>query len=308
MSGQAPPPSAIRAVPVGATMREAYLAVFSSLPLLLRAAALPFALSLVILSLAFMAGENAFLSFVLMVVGFVPYTLFGVAWHRLSLLGPARGAPATFPSWRARHWRFLGYVMGATALGIVLGWSLASLTGGAQSPMEQRLGPLLSILAGWVMFVCLIYVLLRFSFVFPATAVDERYTLANSWAHTRGQVLRLLATLIVTALPMLVLIWAVSALLGRLLLPEMGPPGGSAEITPQAALQEAISENAAAFILAQIVLAVLNYVLMALMVSAISIAFREATGWVPATPAMPAVRDADENGRDDDEDRGGGGA
>ena len=105
MSQAAPPPSAIGPIPIGETMREAYLAVFSSLPLLLRAAALPFVLSLVILTLAFMASQSAILSFMLMVAGFVPYTLFGVAWHRLTLLGPNHGAPATFPTWRPRHLR-----------------------------------------------------------------------------------------------------------------------------------------------------------------------------------------------------------
>ena len=73
-------------------------------------------------------------------------------------------------------------------------------------------------------------------------------------------------------------------------------------MTPEAALQKAFSENPTAFILAQLMLAALNYVLMALMVSAISIAFRTATGWVPAGPAMPAVRG------EDDEDEVGGGA
>lgn len=296
MSGQAPPPSAVRAVPVGATMGEAYRAVFSSLPLLLRAAALPFALSLVVLALAFMAGDSAVLSFVLTVVGFVPYTLFGVAWHRLTLLGQAQGAPALFPSWRPRHWRFLGYVIGVTALvtlaaipaSVLLTWAQRNSDVSGLTAVLLSGIPMLSMLA-------LLYVLLRCSFVFPAAAVDERYTLANSWAHTRRQALRLLAILIVTALPMLAPIWAVSALFGSLLLPEMGPPGGPAEVTPEAALRQAISDNAAGFVLAQLVLVALNYVLMALMVSAISIAFRTATGWVPAARATPAVR-GDENG------------
>jgi hypothetical protein len=39
--------------------------------------------------------------------------------------------------------------------------------------------------------------------------------------------------------------------------------------------------------LAQLVLAVLNYILAALMVSVVSIAFRLCTGWVPAVPAGP---------------------
>lgn len=293
MSQAAPPPSAIGPIPVGETMREAYLAVFSSLPLLLRAAALPFLLSLVILTLAFMTGQSAILSFVLMIAGFVPYTLFGVAWHRLTLLGPAHGAPATFPSWRPRHLRFLGYVMVATALvyvatipaTIMLAW-VEHQAGAAHGASVFMIVVALAAVFG------LLYVLLRFSFVFPAVAVDERYTLANSWAHTRGQALRLFATLTATALPMLVLIWAVGAVFGRLLLPELGPAGQGGKTSPEAAFQQAFSDNAGAFIAAQLILAALNYILMALVVSALSIAFRTATGWVPAA-AVPEVPDGD---------------
>ncbi len=287
-----PPASAIQRVPVGQTMRAAYAAVFSSLRLLLQAAALPFVLSLVVLALAFMAGENVFLSFVLMVVGFVPYTLFGVAWHRLTLLGPTQGAPVTFPSWKPRHWRFLGYVMAVTGLFYLLVLPFMALglgDPGAEGAATVGTKILLLASAGLAAAVALPYVLLRFSFVFPAVAVDEEYTLANSWAHTRGQGFRLLATLFVTALPMLAAIWAVSSLLGVLLLPEIASSAQDSGMSPRDALHQALRDNAVAFGLAQLVLAALNYILAALMVSAVSISFRFCTGWVPATGAGPPV-------------------
>ena len=58
--------------------------------------------------------------FILTVFGFVPYTLFGVAWHRLTLLGPGVAAPVTFPSWKNRHTRFFGYVLAVTGLAFLI--------------------------------------------------------------------------------------------------------------------------------------------------------------------------------------------
>ncbi len=47
-------------------------------------------------------------------------------------------------------------------------------------------------------------------------------------------------------------------------------------------MQDFMAENAAAFILIQLIMVAVNYLLAALMVSAISIAFRSCSGWVPA--------------------------
>ncbi len=295
-----PPPAAIQRVPVFQTMREAYRAVFTSLPLLFKAAALPFLLSLAILGLSFMTGDSAFLSFVLTVVGFVPYTLFGVAWHRLTLLGPSQGAPVAFPAWHRRHWRFLGYVATMTGLFYLLvlpfiAFGYGNLTAeGAAMVGTTMVFLALAVLAA---IVTLPYVLLRFSFVFPAAAVDEDYGLANAWAHTRGQGFRLLATLFVTALPMLIVIGITSSLLGSLVLSDVAATAQGADMSPEDAFRQVIADNAGPFILVQLVLAALNYIVMALMVSAISIAFIFCTGWVPAIPAgPPMVR----NGDDDD--------
>ncbi len=292
-----PPPSAIQRVPVGRTMRAAYAAVFGSLGLLVKAAILPFLLSLVVLALALMAGANAFLSFVLAIVGLVPYTLFGVAWHRLTLLGPAAGAPVVFPSWHRRHWRFIGYVMSMIGLSFLLTYFI-SVAGSGMVDDDAPGRVLLLILAVIAVGLALSYMMMRVSFVFPAVAVDEDYGLANSWAHTRGQGFRLLATLFVTALPMLVAIWAVSSLLGVLLLPEIAASDPESGMSPEEALRQALRNNAASFALAQLVLAALNYIFAALMVSVVSISFRLCTGWVPAAgTGPPATRDIeDDNG------------
>ena len=286
-----PPPSAVRHVPVFATMRTAYAAVFSSLGPLVKAAALPFLLSLVIAGLSLFAGNSTFLSLILMMVGFVPYTLFGVAWHRLTLLGPIQGAPEVFPAWRHRHWRFLAYAIIVTGvlyllwLPVVIGFGqlgqAGEITGGG-------VGAILLLIL--IITVLVIYLTMRLAFVFPAVAVDETYTLRDSWAHTQGQVLRLFATLLVTALPMMLLFAILSSVLAGSLLahPETVPP----EASQQEAMLAFLEANAGPLIVLQIVNAVISYILIALMVSAISVAFRIATGWVPAPTGGPPAPQA----------------
>lgn len=286
-----PPPSAVRKVPVFATMRTAYAAVFSSLGPLVKAAALPFMLSLVVAGLSLFSGDNAFLSLILMVAGFVPYTLFGVAWHRLTLLGPVQGAPDVFPAWRHRHWRFLSYAIIVTGVFYLL-WlpvvvSFGRLGQAGQVSGGAAGGTMLLVLAVTVL---VIYLTLRLAFVFPAVAVDETYTLRDSWAHTRGQVLRLFATLAVTALPMLLLFAIISSVLAGSLLaqPQTVPP----EASQQEAMLAFLEANAGPLVVLQIVNAVISYIMIALMVSAISLAFRIATGWVPAPTGGPPTTQA----------------
>lgn len=270
-------------------MRAAYGAVFGSLGLLLKAAALPFFLSLSIVGLSLTTQLNAFLSLILTFAGFVPYTLFGVAWHRLTLLGPGEATPITFPSWRRRHWRFLGYVASMTG-GIYL-VSLPFIIVGMRIRESGAQGmALLFIVLAAIAIPLMPYVMIRISFVFPAAAVDEKYTLTNAWAHTKGQGFRLLATLFVTALPMLAVIWGMNSLLGMLLLPDIVTSTQDAGMSPENAFHQAIANNSATFLIAQLALAAVNYVVMALMVSAISIAFRLCTGWVPAAAPPPVAR------------------
>jgi len=282
-----PPPTAIQRVPVFQTMREAYRAVFTSLPLLMRAAFLPYVLSIAIAFLSLLAVQNAFLAFVMTVFGFVPYTLFGVAWHRVTLL---RGmeVPPIFPSWAARHWRFMGYAMALTGVAYLL-WLLVFITisgiwGGRQIDAAQ--GALLPLL-GLIAFGIMVFLAMRLSFVFPAAAVDENYALRDSWSHTRGQALRLAATLTVTAAPIMILLVVANGLVSSAVLSGASTlPEGS---THEEALSHLMEENMGTLIVAQIVFSVFSYILMALRVSAISIAFRTCTGWVPLGAGGPPV-------------------
>ncbi len=273
MSQTTPPPAALRKLAVLQTLSEAYGRVLTNLPLLARAALVPFLLSLALVAASFAAAESLPLSTLIVVLGFVPYTIFGVAWHRVTLLGPTAGAPPLVPAWRQRHWRFLGYLAAVTLIGYGVTVMVFSIAFTVVQPGAEIMPRALSavLVTGALI---LAYVMMRLSFVFPAVAVDEAYRLRHSWTHTKGQGLRLLGAVVLTGIPMLVLLWTVSALFGALLF--------TAPAAPEAQMEAFVAENSIAIFVSQMVMVALNYVLMALVVSVVSIAFRSCTGWVPA--------------------------
>lgn len=291
-----PPPSAIRKVPIRETAAQAYTAVFSRFDLLVRAAALPLVLSITIEMLAWYAHAT-FLAFVLWLLGFVPYTLFGVAWHRLTLLGPAAASPPVVPSWTRRHWRFLGYTFAVMLLGYVASIPFSLVIGliasaGQGAPLSDAQATLLTA-AIFAAIIGLFYVTMRLSFVFPAVAVDESYQLAHAWAHTSKQGFRLLSTMALISLPMVGLLWIATAIFGPYLFPGMEAPVEPGGPPPAEPLRDAAAENLGAIFLARIAVAVISYIGMALLVTGISIAFRTATGWVPTHAGPPAPVDED---------------
>ena len=179
------------------------------------------------------------------------------------------------PAWGQRHWRFLGYLAAVTLIGYgvtVMVFSIAFSVVQPGAEVTPRAWSVALVTGGLI----LAYVMMRLSFVFPAVAVDEAYRLKHSWTHTKGQGLRLLGALFLTAIPVLALAWVVSALFGVLPFAE-----------PEAQLGAVIAEHSAAIFVSQVVVVALNYVLMALVVSVISMAFRSCTGWVPALGGPP---------------------
>ncbi len=282
MSQTTPPSLAVRKLPVGATFAEAYSLVFARLALLVKAAAIPYLMSTVLAVLSFMAQSNWALAILVAILSFVPYTIFGVSWHRLTLLGPSAGAPSVAPSWNRRHWRFLGYALAVTLIGY--GLMLMIMLSG------MLLASAIGFLAGFIIFGGLIvffYWMMRLSFVFPAVAVDEAYRLAHAWTHTRGQGFRLIGLMILTTVPMIVAYWVLGGILGLAFLGDLAMPMGMEGAAPEAMMQGFVAENAARLMVFQLFMAAVGYLLTALLVSAISIAFRSCTGWVPAPGGPP---------------------
>jgi hypothetical protein len=283
MSDTTPPRKALRKLPVMATVKEAYARVFGNPRLLARASLMPFCLSLALIALSFTVPVVSALGYLIGILGLLPYTFFGVAWHRLTLLGPVAGAPPLLPIWAPRHWRFLGYLLatmligsGATAVVFSLGF-MAIQPGPDALPAVAGLMPLVG-------FVIVAYVMIRLSFVFPAVSVDEKYRLRHAWTHTKGQGLRLLGATVIAAAPLVALVWGVSEILGAVLFAETAP--GQDGLPAVAQMEAFVEANLGALLLIQTITAAINYVLMALMVSVISIAFRTCTGWVPAVGGM----------------------
>ena len=281
MSDTTPPREALRKLPVIETVREAYVRVFRNPRLLARASLMPFSLSMALIALGFSVPVTSSLGILAAILGLLPYTFFGVAWHRLTLLGPVAGAPPLLPAWRQRHWRFLGYLLAVMLIGygaIAMVFSLAfAVVQPEIEAMSAGLG--LMIFAGTAI---LAFIMARLSFVFPAVSVDESYRLRHAWTHTKGQGLRLIGATLLASAPMVALIWAVSGILGALLLADPTAVPGQDGLPPEARAQAFVDANLGALMLTQAIGAAINYVLMALMVSVISIAFRTCTGWVPA--------------------------
>ncbi len=281
MNDVTPPQEALRKLPVIETAKEAYARVFGSPRLVVRASLAPFCLSLALIVLSFTLPVVSALGFLVGILGLLPYTFFGVAWHRLTLLGPAAGAPALMPAWAPRHWRFLGYLLatmliGSAATAVVFSIGLMAIQPGSDSlPAVTGLMPLFG-------FVIVAYVMIRLSFVFPAVSVDESYRLRHAWTHTKGQGLRLLGATVIAAAPMVALVWGLNEVLGAMLFTESAPMPAQDGLAHVARMEAFVEANLGALLLIQTVTAAINYVLMALMVSVISIAFRICTGWVPA--------------------------
>jgi len=281
-----PPSSAVRPIDARATVRQAYDSVFGRAGLLVTAAAVPLMLSMAIEVLSFYGHGAALL---LTLLSFIPYTLFAVAWHRVTLLGPAAAAPRLMPSWSVRHWRFLGYSLAVMLISFLVWIPFGAAFGvilsrGQGMEMSPGQAGLLMIL-GLAVALGFGYLSMRLSFVFPAVAVDENYRLTHTWAHTRGQGFRLLWTVILAAIPMVAVLWILGAALSAYLAPEVTGVGGSRGAPAGEDMRDFMATNPQAIFLAQIIISVVNYVFLAVVISTISIAFRTATGWVPEADA-----------------------
>ncbi|MDH3597381.1 MAG: hypothetical protein OEM93_21295 [Rhodospirillales bacterium] len=266
-----PPPAPLSDLPVGASVSAAYRSVFGRFGHLMRAALVPFLLSLVILVLSRAAGESPVLIQVLGLLTLGPYTIFAVAWHRAVLLD---APPPVIPVWEKRHWRFLGYLLIITAVSYgasflyqpVVASAFLTPEGPATTSLDMR-----AVLVALISLVLVMYLFLRISFVFPAVAVDEHYGFALAWRHSKGQGLRLFGAMFTT---MILAYLGVMIVLQVLLTPFTG------------ALHE--SEDTAFLMTAVETLNLaLNYILIALSLSLISVAFRTCTGWIPAAPGPP---------------------
>lgn len=128
---------------------------------------------------------EGWLYWVLSAASIVVYVIFAVITHRLYLLGEREAASTTLLTWGKRETYFLFCLLGI-GIGFVVVMGLLALLSIAVS------FPYLWLIA--LLFV--LYVVARLSLVFPAAAVDQGLTFADSWGLTKNHQFLVLAIVI----------------------------------------------------------------------------------------------------------------
>jgi hypothetical protein len=275
-----PPETAVRTLPVLGSIKETYTAVFGQLALFVKAVAFPLLLG-VVFGIAwdlFSDGDSIILGTSAFYIDLIPYAFFGVAWHRLTLLGPDEGRPSLLPLPDRRHLIFFIFAaivtsiyhlpMQAIEFAVEQGWSLSSSDTDDFFSWALLVGSVLIVL---IFYLGIPYLMFRLSFVFPATAVDEQYRLRHSWRHTRHQGFRLLLLGGAVGTPVYILVLIVSYKLDVVF----------GIYDPMRELSFGSIDGVVHAVVKIILLPVLSYVPIALVIAAISLAFRICTGWVP---------------------------
>ncbi len=203
---------------------DAYGLWFSNLGVWFVAAALPFALT-VLIGFAFaqaplMVGDGedqrVFITDFTLVLNFlvdvIIYTLFGVAWHRWALLSER---PRLIPNVGGEHLRFLVWALILMLLSQFVLRTVFGLFSGAASGLitalfafsfsPQVLGFLAAVLACG-------YFLARVSVIYPAAALGDRLGLLGAWKMTRGNAWALFWAFVLVMVPLLFAFFLIGAI------------------------------------------------------------------------------------------------
>lgn len=274
MVSHLPPEQAVNDIPVKTVCVVALRTVVNNFTALVQMALFPFLLSALITALSIPALGSPLISWLLSILAYIPHTLFAVAWHRRTLLELQHPESTSITSWGRVHWQFLLKIVILLAIfyGMSILGSLPVLTVGAAMPAMVPL-LLLGVL------LAMLYVIARLSFVLPATAVGESYSLDTSWKHTHKQGWRIVAAFMLLTIPFAILMLLIAIMAFENIF--SGIP-----ITPEEAEQfdilGFIQNNGPAVFFLQLMILALTYLPTAAVISMLSIAFKGCTGWVPA--------------------------
>ncbi len=283
-----PPEGPLANVVIWETLIAAFAVTFRDPALLLRAATGGLLLLAATTLASIALPPNPFTLVLMLLAPIAAYSHFGVNWYRVVLLGP-QGLIRPALRWDRRHWRFFG-------VGLLLGGGLLAL--GAVLTTSLPLPPALVAL-------CLIYPAARSSFLFPAIAVEEPYSLAYAWRHTKGQGGRLTVLLLLAGLPLFLIVAIVVSLLFDVLLgvslfdiaaQQAGTAGApDAGVSESAGQGEDLAISPLKTLALKMITEALTMVVLAVLYTIVALAFRRCTGWVPATnPPAPT----DDSGSD----------
>ncbi|MEH6629654.1 MAG: hypothetical protein V7776_02440 [Halopseudomonas aestusnigri] len=280
MVSHRPPEHAVRDLPIREVTLAALRYTSNNLGALTRITMFPFLLSTLLIVLSIQALTSPGLYLILFLLTYVPHTLFAVAWHRKTLLQTVQINTPSFPTWHSRHWLFLfrTFLLLIIFYGIII---FGSIPVGLLSAILPLVTPFL-ILA---LFLGAGYVVARLSFVLPATAVEESYSLDNSWQQTKNQGVRLISAYLLMTMPFILLYLLISPLIFNGLMSEKPQ---LPEITEQLMIMDLLQSyinylqvNAVGYAFGQIILLVLSYFPIAAIITLLSFAFQACTGWIP---------------------------
>ena len=156
------------------------------------------------------------------------YTCFVISWHRVMIEGPDNATPMNPFKPERSDWAFIG--MG---LGIGLAAFLVIFLSGLTMAISPVIGGLLTLIVVLALIICFPKV----SLYFPAKAVRQHMSLADSFAATNGYVLKIITAPLVASWRIFLVVFAYVILMGlamAVIMPLMLPadPENMEQINP----------------------------------------------------------------------------
>ena len=292
MTEDAPGETTVQKLPILGTAGTVYTTAFGLRGHFIKAASIPLFLSIALQQVIGFEIDEGFLGIAGYLLDLIPYTMFAVAWHRLVLLGPESATTTFVPRWESRNWRFLIYLAILELIVVISPILMAEFSFGgfeladseSEDVGEEDYG-LLSLAIDLVFYVSvllstlliltpLIYFWTRFSFVLPATALDQNFGFVRSWRETRLHGLRLTALMLLISTPFYAVLLALYSALPDECSGNLATSGTAGDFGLGCfaidSFPVTVIEN------------VLYYIVIVFTVTLLSIAFRTCTGWMPA--------------------------
>ena len=205
------------------------------------------------------------------------YVMFAVAWHRRCLKSEEQTTILTALRWDRRKTLFLfrfimiSVIAGLSTLPILVIGGIVGATGalglGAAGGGGPNTPEQLIIFLNLIIIFVFMLVQVRLSLLLPATAIDQKLTLAETWAIGRGNSWRLLAILLLSMAPAMLVLIVVGSAMGA--------------ISQATGLGQAMTVE----FIVRLVFNLAYYIVIAASVSALSISYRELRQ--TPSPGMP---------------------
>jgi hypothetical protein len=154
------------------------------------------------------------------------YVMFAVAWHRRCLRPEEQTTILIALKWDRRKTLFLfrfiliSVISLVAALPVLIVSGIVGWTGATGMAVGGAGGPTTAVLIVQVIKLILLFVVMlvqvRLSLLLPATALDQKLTLMEAWVIGRGNSWRLLAVLLLSVAPAMVIVLLVGSAVGAI--------------------------------------------------------------------------------------------